>query len=147
LGGAGYVEESIVARLYREAPLNSIWEGCGNIQALDVLRALGREPDTVDAFFEELLAAKGAHPALDREVIALRDALGRREDLEARSRYVVERMALALQASILLRAGNTAVADSFCASRLDGAHGLAFGTLPASTPFNALIERALPRVS
>jgi putative acyl-CoA dehydrogenase len=144
LGGAGYVEESIMARLYREAPLNSIWEGCGNIQALDVLRALGREPETADAFFEELLAAKGAHPALDREFVALRAALSDRTDLEARARYVVERMALALQASILLRAGKAEVADAFCASRLDGARGLAFGTLPAGTPFSALIERALP---
>jgi putative acyl-CoA dehydrogenase len=144
LGGAGYVEESILPRLYREAPLNSIWEGCGNIQALDVLRALGREPETAEAFFAELLAAKGAHPALDREIAALRAALGDRDDLEARSRYVVERMALSLQASVLLRAGNAAAAESFCASRLDGGRGLAFGTLPPSTPFNALIERALP---
>jgi putative acyl-CoA dehydrogenase len=81
---------------------------------------------------------------LDREVAALRAALSDRTDLEARARYVVERMALALQASILLRAGKAEVADAFCASRLDGARGLAFGTLPAGTPFSALIERALP---
>jgi hypothetical protein len=95
LGGAGYVEESIMPRLYREAPLNSIWEGCGNIQSLDVLRALGREPETADAFFTEVGEAKGAHPALDRELIALRDILSRPKELEIRSRYLVERMALA----------------------------------------------------
>jgi putative acyl-CoA dehydrogenase len=155
LGGAGYVEESILPRLYREAPLNSIWEGCGNIQALDVLRALGREPETRDAFFAELDDSRGAHPALDREASSLRSVLDDATSspaalaaLEVRSRSLVERMALALQASILLRAGTSpgaqAVAEAFTASRLDGDHGLAFGTLPPGTPFTALIDRALP---
>ncbi|MBI2383899.1 MAG: isovaleryl-CoA dehydrogenase, partial [Gammaproteobacteria bacterium] len=127
LGGAGYVEETMLPRLYREAPLNSLWEGCGNIQCLDVLRAMAREPETVDAYFAELRAAKGAHPALDRETAALQRALADRDSLELRSRHVVERMALAWQASILLRAGNGAVAEAFCASRLAGEHGMAFG--------------------
>jgi putative acyl-CoA dehydrogenase len=144
LGGAGYVEESILPRLYRQAPLNSIWEGSGNIQCLDVLRALSREPATREALFAELHAARGAHVALDREIMALELQLRDVSDLEARSRTVVERMALALQASVLLRAGNDAVAAAFCASRLGGAHGYAFGTLPAGAPLAALVERAMP---
>jgi putative acyl-CoA dehydrogenase len=145
LGGAGYVEESILPRLYRQAPLNSIWEGSGNIQCLDVLRALSREPATAEALFGELLGARGAHPALDREVAALQAQLAGTADLEGRSRFVVERMALALQAALLLRAGNRDVAETSIASRLDGAHGYAFGTLPAGAPLKALIERAMPR--
>jgi len=144
LGGAGYVEESILPRLYRQAPLNSIWEGSGNIQCLDVLRALSREPATREALFGELLAAKGLHAALDREIASLQRQLADVADVEKRSRALVERMALALQASLLLRAGNPDVAESFCQSRLAGAHGYAFGTLGAGAPLNALIERARP---
>jgi putative acyl-CoA dehydrogenase len=144
LGGAGYVEESILPRLYRQAPLNSIWEGSGNIQCLDVLRALSREPDTREALFAELLAARGAHAALDREVADLQARLADVAGLERGSRHVVERMALALQASLLLRAGNDAVAAAFCESRLAGAHGYAFGTLGAGAPLTALVERARP---
>ena len=143
LGGAGYVEESILPRLYRQAPLNSIWEGSGNIQCLDVLRALSREPETREALFGELLAARGGHPALDREIPAIEALLADSADLETRSRGIVERMALALQASLLLRAGEPAVAAAFCASRLgDGRYS--FGTLPPGTPFRALLDRALP---
>jgi putative acyl-CoA dehydrogenase len=145
LGGQGYVEESILPRLYREAPLNSIWEGSGNIQCLDVLRALAREEGTAEACFAEIEAARGAHPALDAELSRLRRAVAQPEAIEARSRFIVERMALALQASLLLRSGNTALSDTFCASRLEGAHGLAFGTLPASAPFAELMERARPQ--
>jgi putative acyl-CoA dehydrogenase len=142
LGGAGYVEETSLPRLYRQAPLNSIWEGSGNIQCLDVLRAISKEPETRDAFFAELIAARGAHADLDREIGWLSQAFDDRSTLELRSRMVVERMALALQASILLRAGNAAVADSFCASRLGGEHGLAFGTLSAGVPLDQLVARA-----
>jgi putative acyl-CoA dehydrogenase len=144
LGGAGYVEESILPRLYRQAPLNSIWEGSGNIQCLDVLRALAREPDTRPALFAELDAAGGAHPLLDAEIRRLHAELDRSDALEARSRFLVERMALALQASLLLRAGNSAAADLFCESRLGREHGLCFGTLPASAALDVLIERAFP---
>ena len=143
LGGAGYVEESILPRLYRQAPLNSIWEGSGNIQCLDVLRALAREPVSREALFAELQAAKGGHPALDAEVLRLGRELSAADELETRSRWLVERLALALQASLLVRAGRRAVADSFCESRLGGAHGLAFGTLPAHAPLRGLIDRAL----
>ncbi|AXQ30073.1 isovaleryl-CoA dehydrogenase [Solimonas sp. K1W22B-7] len=142
LGGAGYVEDTSLPRLYRQAPLNSIWEGSGNIQCLDVLRALSKEPETREAFFGELLAAKGGHADLDREIGWLEQAFEDRTTLELRSRMIVERMALALQASVLLRAGNNEVADSFCRSRLGGEHGLAFGTLSAGTPLAGLLHRA-----
>ncbi|MGH8461911.1 MAG: acyl-CoA dehydrogenase family protein [Stenotrophobium sp.] len=142
LGGAGYVEESNLPRLYRQAPLNSIWEGSGNIQCLDVLRALNKEPETREAFFGELLAARGEHADFDREIRSLTQAFDDVATLETRSRSIVERMALALQASILLRAGNPAVAGSFCATRLGGQHGFNFGTLPADAPLETLIARA-----
>ena len=133
LGGAGYVEESILPRLYRQAPLNSIWEGSGNIQCLDVLRALQREPETGEALLAELDAARGCTPAwtMPRRAAPSFGALARAARLEeAGARLLVERMALALQASVLLRAGSP-VADAFCRSRLGGEHGLALGTLPA----------------
>jgi len=143
LGGAGYVEESMLPRLYRQAPLNSIWEGCGNIQCLDVLRALAREPETGDAFFAELASPHGAAPWLDRESAWLRQALDDRATLEGQARRIAERMALALQAAVLLRSEQTAIAEAFCASRLGGEHGTAFGTLGVGAPVDQLLERAL----
>ncbi|QRK06665.1 isovaleryl-CoA dehydrogenase [Archangium violaceum] len=142
LGGVGYVEESNLARLYRQAPLNSIWEGSGNIQCLDMLRAATREPASRDALFEEILAARGGHPALDAEAARLAKEFDDLSTLESRARFIVERLALALQASILIRAGNSQVSDTFCESRLAGAHGQTFGTLPAHAPMHALIQRA-----
>jgi putative acyl-CoA dehydrogenase len=142
LGGQGYVEESILPRLYREAPLNSIWEGSGNIQCLDVLRTWSREPASGEALIDELESARGGHPALDAEIVSLKSRFARREELESQARYLTERCALAIQAAILIRAGRHEVADAFCASRLGGARGLVFGSLPAHTPFAALIERA-----
>ncbi len=144
LGGAGYVEESILPRLYREAPLNSIWEGCGNIQCLDVLRALTREPESLAAVLDELTSAATLDDALDAEIEALKRALLDPRDIEAGARFVVERLALALQAAVLLRAGNDVVARSFCRSRLDGRRGLAFGTISTDLPFQSLIDRAWP---
>jgi putative acyl-CoA dehydrogenase len=149
LGGAGYVEDSVLPRLYRQAPLNSIWEGSGNIQCLDVLRALRREEGCRAALFAELEAAAGMHAALDRETTTLRDATA---DVaatdgaaaEAGARFLVERLALALQASVLLRAGSP-VAEAFCRSRLGGAHGLALGTLPADLAVEPLLARIVPR--
>jgi putative acyl-CoA dehydrogenase len=142
LGGAGYVEDGLMPRLYRQAPLNSIWEGSGNIQCLDVLRALSKESETREAFFAELLAARGAHADLDREIQWLTQAVDDHATLEQRSRTLVERMALALQASILLRAGNDMIADAWCSSRLGGEHGVNYGTLGPQVPFAAMIERA-----
>lgn len=142
LGGIGYVEESSMPRLYRQAPLNSIWEGSGNVQCLDVLRALQKEPAARDALFAELTSARGQNPHFDRALSALTRAFDDPGTLEVRSRMVVEQTALALQAAILLKAGQDDVAQAFCRSRLGGEHGLAFGTLSAGTPFASLIERA-----
>ncbi|QOY62118.1 acyl-CoA dehydrogenase family protein [Lysobacter sp. H21R4] len=144
LGGNGYIEESLMPRLYRQAPLNSIWEGSGNIQCLDVLRALQREPDTGAAVWAELVAAGEGGSEYAQAIEHLRAALTEGAAVEpAQARGFVERLALALQASLLLRAGSPA-AQAFCRSRLGGEHGLAMGTLPAGVPMDALIERALP---
>jgi putative acyl-CoA dehydrogenase len=142
LGGAGYVEESILPRLYRQAPLNSIWEGSGNVQCLDVLRAFSREPVSREAVFAELGSARGANRAYDRELSALAALLGDAQLVESQSRALVERMALMLQAAILIRAGDATVSDAFVASRLDGGRGQAFGTLAADLPLRGLIDRA-----
>jgi putative acyl-CoA dehydrogenase len=144
LGGNGYVEASGMPRLYRELPLNSIWEGSGNVQCLDVLRALVRSPQSLDAFLAELDEAAGADARLDRYVGALRAQLRSLEDAEARARRIVERMATALQASLLVRHAPAEVADAFCASRLDGDAGLAFGTLPAGAALEAIVARHRP---
>ncbi|AGL18500.1 acyl-CoA dehydrogenase family protein [Actinoplanes sp. N902-109] len=144
LGGNGYVEESGLPRLYRDAPLNSIWEGSGNVQTLDVLRALRKDPDSLDAYRAELTAAAGADHRLDRAAAALFDLLTA-DDLEPQGRRIVERMAVTLQAALLVRHAPAAVADAFCAARLtpDNA-GLTFGTLPHGLDTTAIIDRALP---
>jgi putative acyl-CoA dehydrogenase len=146
LGGNGYVEESLLPRLYREAPLNSIWEGSGNVMCLDVLRAMGRGPEVVEAFFAELDQARGGDRRLDAFVGELRRELGDAAAIETRARRLVERLALALQGALLVRHGDAAVADAFCASRLAGDHGLAFGTLPPATDSARIIERARPLI-
>ena len=140
-GGNGYVEESGMPRLYREAPLNGIWEGSGNVISLDVLRALVKTPETFDAFFAEVEQAKGADPRLDAYVEATRDAFADPATLEVRARRVVERMALSLQGSLMVRHAPPALADAFVASRLDGDSGRAVGTLPAGVDFEAIIDR------
>jgi putative acyl-CoA dehydrogenase len=134
-------------RLYREAPLNSIWEGSGNVMCLDVLRALAREPAALDAFLAEVDAAAGADERLDRFTARLRDEFSDFDAIEARARRVVERMALALQGSLVVRYSPAAVADAFCAARLEGDAGLAFGTLPGGTDFGAIIDRGRPAVA
>ncbi|MEV6836239.1 DNA alkylation response protein [Streptomyces sp. NPDC051133] len=142
LGGNGYVEESGMPRHYREAPLLSIWEGSGNVNALDVLRALGREPDSAEALFTELDLARGADARLDATVSALKEQVAGTD--QAGARRLVERMALALQASLLVRHAPPPVADAFCATRLGGDWGHAFGTLPPGTGLEAILERSLP---
>jgi putative acyl-CoA dehydrogenase len=144
LGGNGYVEESGMPRLYRDAPLNSIWEGSGNVQALDVLRALGREPAALGAFFAEVDAAAGADRCLDEATAQVRGRLADASDAEGQARRVVERMALVLQGSLLVRHAPAEVADAFCASRLAGDWGHAFGTLPRGVDTAALVDRAAP---
>lgn len=144
LGGAGYVEESLLPRLYRQAPLNSIWEGSGNIQCLDVLRALAREAEAGRAVLDELRRSHGADAALDARIAELEPVLGGSVRIEeGQARHWVERLALALQAAVLLQAGSPC-AEAFCRSRLGGAHGLAFGTLPGDIGFAAILQRALP---
>jgi len=139
LGGGGYVEESAMPRLYREAPVNSIWEGSGNVICLDVLRAMARAPDSLDAFFAELDAARGGDRRLDAAVARLKTDLAAKEDREPRARRLVESMALALQGALAVRFAPPAVADAFCASRLGGDWGLALGTLPAGLAFDEII--------
>ncbi|MCX5447391.1 acyl-CoA dehydrogenase family protein [Streptomyces nigrescens] len=146
LGGNGYVEESGMPRLLREAPLNSIWEGAGNVQALDVLRALRREPEALNAFLTEIGAARGADHRLDRAIKGMLTELADLEGIEARARRLVERMALVLQGSLLVRHAPSEVADAFCASRLGGDAGAAFGTLPHTLDLAAVVERARPVV-
>lgn len=141
LGGAGYVEESILPRLYRQAPLNSIWEGSGNIQCLDVLRTLEREAGAREALARELASASGKEAMFDGVAERLLADLASAQ--EAGARLLVERLALALQAALLLRTGSPAAA-LFVRSRLGGEHGLAFGTLPAATDVAPLLVRALP---
>ena len=141
-GGNGFIADHLMERLYREAPLNGIWEGTGNVICLDVLRAMVREPRTVDAFADELRLARGASACFDAYADGL---LGRLRDpagLEPVARRVVEMMAVALQASLLLRFAPTAVSDAFCATRLDGDWGRAFGTLPRGVDTGAVVERA-----
>ncbi|MFF0287997.1 acyl-CoA dehydrogenase family protein [Streptomyces sp. NPDC005262] len=144
LGGNGYVEESGMPRLLREAPLNSIWEGSGNVQALDVLRALQREPQALNAFLQEVGRARGADHRLDGAIKDMLTELADLNGIEARARRLVERMALVLQGSLLVRWAPPEVADAFCASRLGGDWGSAFGTLPHSLDLASIVERARP---
>ncbi len=145
MGGSGYVEEGPFARFYREAPLNGIWEGSGNVMCLDVLRALARTPAVRDALLMELASARGLHRGYDEFVSSLADELARPDVDEATARVLTERIALAMQAALLLTARSAAGADAFCASRLSASGwGRAFGTLPAGTRCAELLGRALP---
>jgi putative acyl-CoA dehydrogenase len=129
-------------RLFRESPLNSIWEGSGNVQCLDVLRAMVKSPAAVESFFAEVADGAASEPRLATFAAVLRDELpGDVTTIETRARRVVERMALALQGSLLVRYGDEAVADAFCASRLSGDWGRAFGTLPAGLDYQRIIDR------
>jgi putative acyl-CoA dehydrogenase len=142
-GGPGYVEDCIMPRLYREAPLNSIWEGSGNIMGLDVMRAMGRESGSVDALIDELEKARGGHVNLDRSIDQLKDDLADHDDMETRMRSITESMALTLQGALLTQHAPQEVADAFCNSRLGSRYNGAFGTLPKNTNFDAIIRRAL----
>jgi putative acyl-CoA dehydrogenase len=143
LGGNGYVEESGLPRLYREAPLYSIWEGAGNIQVLDVLRAVARTPAVVDAVLAEVDAASGADARLDAAADELRAELTDRDAVEHRARRIGGLLAAVLQGALLVRHAPTPVADAWCATRLSGGHAL-FGTLPTGLDLPAIIERATP---
>ncbi|MBT2211398.1 acyl-CoA dehydrogenase family protein [Actinomadura sp. NEAU-AAG7] len=145
LGGNGYVEESGMPRLFRESPLNSIWEGSGNVAALDLLRAL-RDPRTLETFFDEVALSQGADKRLDAAVKDARESLTDTATIEYRARRVAEGLALVLQASLLVRHGHPAVADAFCATRLAGDRGGAFGTLPPGLDLAPIIDRATPKI-
>jgi putative acyl-CoA dehydrogenase len=145
LGGNGYVEESGMPRLYREAPLASIWEGSGNVMSLDVLRALTRSPRSLEVFLHEVRRADGADARLDARVRELEGQFADPATLETRARRVVESMALCLQGSLLVRHAPPAVADAFCGSRLADEGGLEYGTLPAGSDFEGIISRSLPQ--
>ena len=142
LGGNGYVEESGMPRLYRQAPLNSIWEGSGNVIALDVLRAMGRSSDSLAAVTAEIELARGADPRFDHAVKRLSAELGDADQLPLRARRVAGLLALCLQGSLLLRHAPTAVAEAFCASRLGGDWGAVLGTLPAGTATREIVDRS-----
>ena len=142
LGGNGYVEESGMPRLYREAPLGSIWEGSGNVAALDALRALTRQPESAEAFFAELELAAGADRRLDDAITRLRKDAA--DPSEQAARRLAEAMAVTLQAALLVRHGHPAVADAFAATRLAGDRGHAYGTLPAGVRTPDIIARATP---
>jgi putative acyl-CoA dehydrogenase len=147
LGGNGYVEESGLPRLYREAPLQSIWEGSGNVAALDALRALARQPQVAEAYFDEVGQAAGADPRLDQAVRTLQAELADPAQAEARGRRIAGLMATVLQGALLVRYGDPAVADAFTASRLAGDWGHAFGTLPPGADTAAIVKRATPQLS
>jgi putative acyl-CoA dehydrogenase len=144
IGGSGVMEDSPFPRLYREAPVNAIWEGSGNVQCLDALRAMQKTPEVVSAFFAEVAKARGGNAALDHWVAALQQQFADSADLEYRARHVVDAMALAIQAALLVQHAPPAVADAYCASRLQGVGHRQYGTLPRGVDCAALIRRATP---
>jgi putative acyl-CoA dehydrogenase len=144
LGGNGYVEESIMPRLYRESPVNAIWEGSGNVIALDVLRAAAKSPESLEMFIADLETTADTDPRLDQAIIKARDSIDESKDLEFEARRIVEALALAWGGSLLARHGDEAGLSVFAASRLDGDYGRLYGTLPAASLAEELLERALP---
>ncbi|MGC4012055.1 MAG: acyl-CoA dehydrogenase family protein [Pseudomonas sp.] len=145
LGGAGYVEDTILPRLYREAPVNSTWEGSGNVQCLDVLRALSKEPGVLDALFAELGDGHG-DARLASFIGNLKASFADTQDIQYRARQLTENVAVALQAKLLLEAGNSVVSDAFIASRLDDG-GRVYGTLPRGVDVEALVARSTPHMA
>ncbi len=144
LGGNGYVEESGMPLLFRESPLNSVWEGSGNVNALDVLRALTREPEALNAWIVEVGRARGEDPRLDRAVDHVLETLADTTALEVGARRLAGAMAACLQGALLVRHAPAAVADAFCASRLGMEYGGTFGTLPRGTDLAAIVTRTTP---
>lgn len=142
LGGGGYVETGVMPRLFRESPLNSIWEGSGNVICLDVLRAIAKDPGALDAVMAEIEAARGGDRRLDAAIVDLKAELADTHHLEGRARLLTERLALALQGSLLVRHSIPEVADVFCATRLQAGGGRCYGTLPPGANFRAIISRA-----
>ena len=146
LGGNGYVEESGMPLMFRESPLNSIWEGSGNVNALDVLRALGREPESLDAWITEMADVRGEDARLDTAVDGVLTELADLTDVEVRARRIAASMATCLQAAVLIKHGDPSVADAFCASRLAGDWGGTFGTLPRGLDLAGIVARTTPHL-
>jgi putative acyl-CoA dehydrogenase len=146
LGGNGYVEESPLPRLYRDAPLNSIWEGSGNVQCLDLLRAVQRDPSTLEVTLQEIRSARGGNRQFDDFTARLEREFSDLDQFETRARRLAELLALGLQGSLLVQHAPVEIADAFCASRLGGDTGLVFGTLPANTNFETIVERSRAKV-
>ncbi len=144
LGGSGYVEESIMPRLFRDSPVNAIWEGSGNVIALDVLRAMSREPESLEALLAELETTRGSDPRYDRSLADLHAEISDTGDIVPRARRLTELMAVLLQGSLLIRHGRPEVTDAYCATRLAGDRGLLFGTLPGSTDHRRIVEGSFP---
>jgi putative acyl-CoA dehydrogenase len=145
-GGGGYVEDSVLPRLYRDIPVNSIWEGSGNVQCLDVLRAMHKEPLSIEAVFGELGAARRLNDFFDKFLLKLKDEFANTEDFEFRARAMVEKFALALQAKVLLTTAPDFVAEAFCRARLADDRSLNFGTLPVGVETEKIIERAMVKI-
>lgn len=145
LGGNGYVEESVLPRLYRDIPVNSIWEGSGNVQCLDVLRSMQKEPESIDAVLQEINSARGMNDIFDKFIAELPDEFEDPENREFRARRIVEKTALALQAACLLKTAPGFVAEAFCVSRLSENY-LSFGTLPLGVQAEKIIERSRPQI-
>ena len=144
-GGNGYVDEGPMPRLFRQSPLNSIWEGSGNVMCLDTLRAMGRHPRSVEVLAAEIAPALGRNRAFDAFAAKLKDGLSNPQDIETRGRELTQGIALAMQGALLLCHAPAPVATAFCATRLTPGHwGTVFGTLPAATDFAGIIERAWP---
>ncbi|WP_333909557.1 acyl-CoA dehydrogenase family protein [Vibrio algivorus] len=143
VGGVGYVEENVLSRLYREAPVNSIWEGSGNVQCLDLLRVLHKEPETLQALMAELEQARGQHPLLDKHLEQLNVAFKDSENIEMRARQIMEQLALAWQAATLFIHGEPLIAHAFADSRLSTQGFHQYGTLPCHIDCDAIIQRAI----
>jgi putative acyl-CoA dehydrogenase len=143
-GGAGYVEEWPIARFYRQAPLNGIWEGSGNVICLDVLRALARSPQSGEVFLKEVKRARGANAQLDRAVDELEAQLRQATFEESDARKLVESLALALQGALLVQYAPPPVSDAFCATRLGGEAGIAYGAFEGTVAIAEIISRAMP---
>ncbi|MCJ8274047.1 MAG: DNA alkylation response protein, partial [Psychrosphaera sp.] len=145
IGGSGVMEDTIMPRLFRESPINSIWEGSGNVQCLDMMRVIGKKPATLDVFMAEVAQAKGANAHLDSAINGLGNCFKDQKTMEYRARSIVQQMALAIQASTLVQYGDAQVAEAFCASRVSGDNdGWVYGTLPVGIDCAGLIKRALP---
>lgn len=147
IGGSGVMEDCIMPRLFRESPINAIWEGSGNVQCLDMIRAMKRTPESLDAFIEEVQQAQGKHSLMDAALLELKQSLFNKNDLEYQSRSLVGKMALTIQASTLLQYGDPKVASAFCEARLGSSNsGWVYGTLPKGIDCAALIARAWPEL-